>query len=187
LIGLHFHRPPGHKKKTHLQHARLTPLKPTPIPRSPLRLGHNHLVPPIPNHPVAATNLSPRDGSTLWLPAVPHSIASGALVFGSHDGEAAFFSGGRAGAFGELSAVKDVAVAVVAVVVVDVVAIGLGLPAVADAVVGCALGPGNGDDVVAVCGCCGLGALAFFYGRRVLGEFVLGVGGLGDVGLVGDC
>ena len=105
-------------------------------------------------------------------------------MFGSHDGEAAFVGGGRAGAFGELSAVEDVAVVVV---VVDIVAIGLGLPAVADAVVGCALSPGNGDDVVAVCGCCGLGALAFFYGRRVLGEFVLGVGGLGDVGLVGDC
>jgi hypothetical protein len=49
--------------------------------------------------------------------------------------------------------------------------------------VGCALGFGDGDDVVAF-GCCVLGELAFFYGEG-LGEFVLDAEGLGNVGLGG--
>ena len=90
-------------------------------------------------------------------------------MFGSRDGEAAFFSGGRAGVFGELSTLD----------VVD----RLGLPVVADPVVGCALGSGDGDDVVAVRGCGGSEYLAFFWGEAS-GEFVLDVQWLGDVGLV---
>jgi hypothetical protein len=119
--------------------------------------------------------LSSQDGAGLGLPAIPYLIASRALGSGSRDGVATFVDFGRAGAFGELSAVENV------VVVVSVV--GLGLPAVADSVVGCALGFGDGDDVVAF-GCCVLGELAFFYGEG-LGEFVLDVEGLGDVGLGG--
>jgi hypothetical protein len=119
--------------------------------------------------------LSSQDGAGLGLPAIPYLIASRALGSGSRDGVATFVDFGRAGAFGELSAVENV------VVVVSVVR--LGLPAVADSVVGCALGFGDGDDVVAF-GCCVLGELAFFYGEG-LGEFVLDVEGLGDVGLGG--
>jgi hypothetical protein len=112
-----------------------------PIPRRALRLRYYNLILPIPDH-LVTTNLSPQDGARLWLPAIPYSIASRALVFGSRDGETAFFSGGRAGVFGELSTLD----------VVD----RLWLPAVADAVVGCALGSGDGDDVVAIRGCGGI-------------------------------
>ena len=48
---------------------------------------------------------------------------------------------------------------------------------------GCALGFGDGDDVVVFGCCCCLVELAFFYGGQV-GDFVLDVEGLGDVGLV---
>jgi hypothetical protein len=59
-------------------------------------------------------------------------------------------NGGCASAFGELSALEDAVV------------VGLGLPAVADVVVGCALGFGDGDDVVVFGGGGGLVELTFF-------------------------
>ena len=99
---------------------------------------------------------------------------------GGRDGESVDVFRLRAGAFGELSAVEDV-VAVVDGLVVVVSVVGLGIPVVADSVVGCSLGFGDGDDVVSV-GCGVLGELAFFYGWD--GEFVLDFQGLGDVGLV---
>ena len=146
------------------------PAEPSPIPRGALRLGHRHIILPISEN--TTVNLSPQDGAGLWLPAIPFSIASRTLSVGSRNGVAAFIDGGGASAFGKLSAREDV-----------VGVVGLGLPAVPDVVVGCALGFGDGDDVVVFGCCCCLVELAFFYGGQV-GDFVLDVEGLGDVCLV---
>ena len=146
------------------------PAEPSPIPRGALRLGHRHIILPISEN--TTVNLSPQDGAGLWLPAIPFSIASRTLSVGSRNGVAAFIDGGGASAFGKLSAREDV-----------VGVVGLGLPAVPDVVVGCALGFGDGDDVVVFGCCCCLVELAFFHGGQV-GNFVLDVEGLGDVGLV---
>jgi hypothetical protein len=137
------------RQETRLQQSRPTPAEPSPIPRRTLRLGHDNIILPIPNH---LSVLSPQDRAGLWFPSEPFLIASRALGVGSRDGVAAFVNGGRASAFGELSGLEDVVV------------VGLGLPAVADVVVGCALGFGDCDDVVVFGCCCGLGELAFFCG-----------------------
>jgi hypothetical protein len=143
------------------------PAEPSPIPRGALRLGHRHIILPISEN--TTIDLSPQDAAGLWFPPIPLLIASRALGVGSRDGVAALIDGGGAGAFGKLSAGEDV--------------VGLGLPAVPDVVVGRALGFGDGDDVVVFGCCCCLVELAFFHGGQV-GDFVLDVEGLGDVGLV---
>jgi hypothetical protein len=84
--------------------ARAMPAEPGPIARSPLRLRNRHLVLPIPND--STTVLSSHDGARLWLPAIPNPVAGCALGGGGRDSVAAFVNSGRAGVFGELSALE---------------------------------------------------------------------------------
>lgn len=164
------------------------------IPRRPLRLGHLHHIPPVPNNKRVlalgtATILSARDAAARrsalggWtgrrLPAIPDLVAGGALGFGDGDVEVAFSHGVSAGSFCELSALEAGVVVVVFVVVVE----SHGLPAVAGVVVGRALGFGDGDGVVAF-DRCGLSQLALFPGEVIV-DSVVSVKGLVDFGLVG--